>query len=271
MPSGQSRRMYLVYVGAALLLVSVASGYADPTWGRTLWEDDFEDGNYTSDPTWTVFSTPGSTQSVGTYEGDYAFELTAPYLEAAGGGWSGAYVDLVQGDQGIAGWLDTSALASDDWAAVYTVRYSAPSVGFGTGYALAVLHDSADAIYAGLYEFNDTSYASVGTPVQVASSYQDVWVRFLATGTGSDTELLGRVWADGQSEPNTWTLQGNTANGITHYYDTGSGGVAVIATADGVTADAYFDDIQFGTPEPATLALMLAGIGVLAARKRRQS
>ena len=195
MPSGQSRRMYLVYVGAALLLVSVVSGYAYPAWGRTLWEDDFEDGNYTSDPTWTVFSTPGSTQSVGTYEGDYAFELTAPYLEAAGGGWSGAYVDLVQGDQGIAGWLDTSALASGDWAAVYTVRYSPPSVGFGTGYALAVLHDSADAIYAGLYEFNDTSYASVGTPVQVASSYQDVWVRFLATGTGSDTELLGRVWA----------------------------------------------------------------------------
>ncbi len=271
MQSRQRRRMYFVYVATVLLLLSAGSGYADPTWGRTFWEDDFEDGNYTSDPTWAVFSSPGGARSVVTYEGDYAFELTAPYLAAAGGGWSGAYVDLVQGDQGIAGWLDTSPLQSDDWAAVYTLRYSPPTLGFGTGYALAVLHDSADAIYAELYQFNDTTYASVAGPVQVASSYQDVWVRFLAMGTGTDTELLGRVWADGQSEPDTWSLRGNTASGITSYYNTGRGGVAVLATTEGVTADAYFDDIKFGTPEPATLALVLAGIGVLAARKRRQN
>jgi len=134
-----------------------------------------------------------------------------------------------------------------------------------------VAHDAADAIYAELYQFDDTTYTSVAGPVQVASSYQDVWVRFLARGTGTDTELLGRVWADGQSEPDTWSLLGNTASGITSYYNTGRGVVAAIATSEGVTADAYFDDIKFGTPEPATLALVLAGIGVLAARKRRQN
>ena len=61
---------------------------------------------------------------------------------------------------------------------------------------------------------------------------------------------------------------GSTA-GITSYYNTGYGGLGVLGTSSGVTPDAYFDDVKYGTPEPATIALMAAGIGALILRRRR--
>ena len=45
----------------------------------------------------------------------------------------------------------------------------------------------------------------------------------------------------------------------------------MVATSSGVeTADVYFDDIYYGTPEPGTLALLATGLGALVIRRRRR-
>ncbi|MEA3403542.1 MAG: PEP-CTERM sorting domain-containing protein [Armatimonadota bacterium] len=266
---GWWRYAYLVF---AWVLVCAVAAHAD-TWQDVVWQDDFEDGDYTSNPTWTAFGSPGASRSVTTWEGDYAFRHTAPYYSDAGAGWSGAYVSDSLGDQGIEGWVDTSPVQSDDWAALYMLRYSPPSLGFGTGYGVSVTYNAAGAITAQLYQLNDTTYTAITDAVTVSGSYQDVWVRFMATGTDADTRLLSRVWVDGQSEPAKWTLDSDnpgSAGGISSYYNTGYGGVGAVATGSEVTADAYFDDVKYGIPEPASLALMAAGLGALVLRTRRR-
>jgi len=255
--------------GIVLLLVFSSLSYADFT---TVWEDDFEDGNYTSNPTWTPFGTPGAAPSVTTWEGDYAFRHTAPYFAAAGGSWSAAYVAALEGDQGIRGWVDTSPVTSDDWAAMFMVRYAPPTSAFGTGYALAISNMTAGPMAAMLYQLDDTTYSAITDPFIVSASYADVWVRLQASGTGSDTLVQARVWTDGSAEPTAWNLSSaspGTSAGITNYYNTGYGGLGVLGTDETVTPDAYFDDVKFGTPEPATMALMVTGIGALILRRRR--
>lgn len=259
------------YVVTVLLLICAVAAHAD-TWQRVVWEDDFEDGDYTSDPAWTTFESPSGTHNVTSWEGDYAFEHTAPYYAAGGAGWSGAFVTDPEGDQGIEGWVDTSPVSSNDWAALYMLRYSAPTLGFGSGYALGLTHNAADEITAQLFELNDTGYAGITDYVTVSDTYEDLWVRFLATGTGSNIHLKARMWADGESEPSAWHLDSDnpgSAGGIINQYDSGCGGVGVVSLVGDLTADAYFDDVKYGTPEPGTLALIATGLGALVLRRRR--
>jgi len=255
-----------------LIVVCTVFSHAD-SWQRVVWQDDFEDGDYTNDPTWSPFGSPGSSRSVTTWEADYAFRHTAPYSAAAGAGWAAAYVSVLEADQGIEGWLDTSPVQSDDWAALHLLRYTPPTLAFGTGYGVAVTHNASDAITAQLYQLDDVSYTPVTDAFTVAGSYQDIWVRFLATGSGSNTLLLARLWADGEAEPTEWNLSsanpGGTG-GISNYYDTGYGGLGVYTTGSEVTADAYFDNLNYGTPEPGTLALVATGLGAFVLRRRRK-
>jgi hypothetical protein len=242
----------LVIIGLMALWMCAVSPVARALdWGTPTWTDDFEDGNYTTDPTWTIFADPlgQGSRSVVSWEGDNAFRLTAPYAALAGAGWSGAYVNNPQADQGLLVWVDMSPLANDNWAAICLLRYTASGIGgFGTGYALALQHLASGAITAQLYQINDTGYTTIGSSVQVSATYTDVWVRFQALGTSSQTHLRARVWPAGSGEPTSWTL--DATSGITAYYNSGRGGVGVVATSTGVTADAYFDDIQFFTGNP---------------------
>ena len=248
-----SRLLVAIGLTAMCMCVLALVGHA-MNWGTALWTDDFEDGNYTSNQTWTVFGDPygQATRSVTTWEEDYAFRLTAPFVDALGAGWSGAYENTSQGDQGLLAWVDTSPLANDNWAAICLLRFSATTqpmgAGFGTGYALALQHLASGALNAQLYQINDTGYTTIGSSVQVSASYTDVWVRFQAIGADSQTHLLARVWPAGDTEPTNWTL--DATSGITAYYNTGRIGVGVVATSTGVTGDAYFDDVQYFTGNP---------------------
>lgn len=239
-------RGYLAAIGltAMCVLGLHAASQAEITWPPAIWSDDFEGGG----PTWTTFSSPGASRTVVSWEGDNACRLTAPYVLAYGAGWSGAYVDNVQGDQGILAWVDTSPLSNDDWATICLLRYTGPALAFGTGYAVAITHTGTGQMDAQLYQINETGYTDITDPVVVSATYTDVWVRFVAVGTDSNTTLLARVWPAGQAEPSTWALNSDSPGGgagITTYYNTGRGGVGVVATANGVTADAYFDDIEY--------------------------
>jgi hypothetical protein len=241
----------LVAIGlTAVWMCAVSSvGYA-VDWGTPTWTDYFTDGDYTANPAWSVFGDPygQASRSVVSWDRGNAFRLTDSTTVAAQG-WSGAYVDQSVGDQGLLVWVDTSALTNDNWAAICLLRYTpTPTYLFGTGYALALQHLASDAITAQLYQINDTGYTTIGSAVTVSTSYTDVWVRFQVLGTDSQTHLMARVWPDGSAEPGPWTI--DRTSGITAYYNSGRGGVGGVATSAGLTARAYFDDVQFYTGSP---------------------
>jgi len=268
-------RAYLATVVACLLVISCGISHAD-TWGRVIWQDDFQDTNYTSNPAWQTFGGPGGfTQSVvDSGSGDYVFRLTADYFGTpVDAGWAGAYVNVLEGNQGISGWVDTSAVTSDQWTALTMLRYTPSAIGgFGTGYTMSVTNSATFGMVAQLHQLTDTGYSAITDPIVVSPGYTDLQFRFMATGSGSDVSVRGRLWADGQPEPGDWYLNsdrpGATA-GLTALYNTGFGGVGVITTESGVTADASFDNIRYGTPEPTTMALLVTGIGALVLRRRR--
>jgi len=260
-------------VCSAIVLLLVCSSLSFADWSNPVWEDDFEDGNYTANPTWTVLGTPGVTQTVTTWSGDYAFHHNAPYVAAAGAGWSAAYVSVLEANQGIEGWVDMSQQTSTSWGALFMLRYSPPTLGFGTGYGLAMSHTGVgDLMAATLFELNDTTYAPITDPFMLSASGATLRARMLVEGSGSNILLQARVWSDGDVEPLVWNLSSanpGASPGILHNYNNGYGGVGALSSADGTTADAYFDDVKYGTPEPTTIVLLATGIGALILRRRR--
>lgn len=264
-------RSVVAVMAVAVLVVCAYAGHAD-TWEKVYWEDDFQDGDYTDEPSWTTFGTSTANFAVTDLGfGQYAFDLSATHTP--GGAWAGAYVNVLESTAGIRGWVNTASLQSDDWVALFMLRYTpTATLGTGTGYALAIGNSVTYGMLAQLYQLNDTSaYTAVTDPLVISASYLDLRVHFDATGTGAQTAVRGRIWADGAAEPIGWHLDSNrpgSAPGITSTYNSGFGGVGVVALEDAVTGRAYFDDVSYGTPEPGTLALLVTGIGALALRRR---
>ena len=250
-----------VCVAVILLLVFGGLSYAD--WTRPVWDDDFSDGNYTANETWTTFGSPGGSWDASSNQ----FVIGATYL-AAPAGWAGAYVSVLETDQGIRGWCAPHTTAGNGVAAIAVLNYTPTAgSGFGTGYALSMTYNGSTNTVASIQEIYDAALPSeIGAEQTIVSgAHSALEFRFLKM----DSRLWGRVWQAGTAEPSTWNWS-ELVPGTS--YATGYGGVGVFTQNPGVTAPvATFDDIKYGTPEPTTMLLMATGIGALVLRRRRSS
>lgn len=253
------------------------------TAGADLWTlpvfDDFEDGDHTNNPTWLVGGVPGATQNVMTWSGSNMLHLGSPpgtvdYPLT----WSGASGAWGQGDQGIYTELDMTGMA-DDWGAGVVVRYEPPDDNHvGTGYA-AIVHyvasQPAPGMWFSLVELAGPVMYEITTPVFITSAMQPMWVQIWSEEIGANTVVLAGAGLLGHAIPTTWwTLDSRVPGmgaGITNYYNGGYVGLIAAGDNSAEGGNAYYDNVRLVTPEPATMALMLLGMGGMAAWRRRRS
>ena len=235
--------MYAIVLTALLAMVSASNA--------ALVSDDFEDGDYTSDPTWTNVS---GTWTVETETGN-------KWVKGAG---SGAALEISTGITGSEGYAEVTVTGR--------LRFYSATVS-NNNYAGIFLRNDAGTSYLWFRFWLDS--ADNNCDIRARKNSGDTYSSSAASNTGMtaiDTWYSFKgVWKS-TNEYELWVDSGNGLTKVTSGSDTTS----VVELGDFENVRCYtksgaynfgFDDIVV-TPEPATMTLLLLGLPFALCRRR---
>lgn len=223
-------------------------GASHTAFGQLL-QDDFSDGNFTSNPTWTVstgtwsVSNGAVTDAGTTIANDY---LQTKDFTAISGGVFSLSVDIK---------FDSTDVTGNNRFYLRLRDSTAGSAGYEVAIAQGTFNNTT---------FNTLGGATVGTVTKASTAY-----------TFSTTDYINVTWTRDSSGKMTVFVNGSeymsVASSSISTFDTLQIGGRGVVASPAATYTFSFDNIQLSSiPEPKTAAILIGGIGALAAGAARR-
>ena len=122
------------------------------------------------------------------------------------------------------------------------------------------------------YAGNTMHLSSVGTTITRGTTdtgvtpFAGIWYRFIieVEDTGTETQVRAKVWTEGNAEPELFQI--NAADESISRLRAGTFGVWTMGPGSKA-----LDDVTLSVPEPGSVTMLVAGVGLLSVFGRRRS